>query len=624
MTDKDNVGTPEEESNIDQINQLITNSKETEPYVEMQPEIVNQAEESKTEDQASSENKSEVKKTETKLVQPKTEKSVQEKPQQKTVQQPKTIQKQAKKTETKKAAKEISNKKAEDKKIEKRPVQPKTEKSVQEKPQQKTVQQPKQVKKQAKKIEIKKAAKEAISTKAKKIFNANKSPKEEKMVNHKEHKEHKEKFRIKKNTLLWIGIGILAIILIVALILILTSGKSYKPVVMNETNNSVAAIVNGEPIYSQDIMKEYNGLSAPLQSVYTVEVLLNKSIDDMLLYQEAKNTDIKIAQEEIQSQIDAIKIQNKLTDTAFENALAQQNMTVKQAEDIIEKNLLIRKLLNATVLNNITVTDEQIKSYYDLNIDQFKVAEKVTVQHILVLVTDNFTDDMAKAKIEKIQKELNATNFCDLVAKYSEDPGSLSTCGKYTFARGEMVSEFENPSFNMSIGETTIVKTVYGYHLIKKLEAIPARTMTLSEASDKINTTIHDETAQKKFDALLVDLRAKASIINYMTKTDTNETIVNTEKNLDDFAKCITASNATFYGASWCTHCNNQKDMFGSSLQYVNYVECAVEGQPNVQTKACTDAGISGYPTWIINGKSYPGEQTLANLAKLTGCTAPQ
>ena len=80
----------------------------------------------------------------------------------------------------------------------------------------------------------------------------------------------------------------------------------------------------------------------------------------------------------------------------------------------------------------------------------------------------------------------------------------------------------------------------------------------------------------------------------------------------------------TFYGAYWCPHCQNNKDMFGSSFKYVKYVECAVEGNPQLQTPECEKAGISGYPTWQVNGQAYAGEQTLEGLAKLSGCQLPQ
>jgi glutaredoxin len=93
------------------------------------------------------------------------------------------------------------------------------------------------------------------------------------------------------------------------------------------------------------------------------------------------------------------------------------------------------------------------------------------------------------------------------------------------------------------------------------------------------------------------------------------ETIIN---KYDAFAKCITQKNATLYGASWCPHCNDQKELFGAELEHINYVECA--SPSGGQTSACSTAKITAYPTWIINGQKTTGAKTLEELAKLTGC----
>ncbi len=88
---------------------------------------------------------------------------------------------------------------------------------------------------------------------------------------------------------------------------------------------------------------------------------------------------------------------------------------------------------------------------------------------------------------------------------------------------------------------------------------------------------------------------------------------------MDTFAKCLTAKGATFYGASWCGHCANQKKMFGDSFKNVNYIECATpDGQG--QTDACKFAGITGYPTWDISGERMSGEIPLETLSEKTGC----
>jgi len=101
-----------------------------------------------------------------------------------------------------------------------------------------------------------------------------------------------------------------------------------------------------------------------------------------------------------------------------------------------------------------------------------------------------------------------------------------------------------------------------------------------------------------------------------------NEFFVPTQpiNNYDNFAKCLTEKGATFYGTYWCPHCSNQKKLFGSSLKYVNYVECDPKGE-NAKPELCSQSNITGYPTWIINGTHYEGEQSLQELSSLAGCS---
>ncbi len=90
---------------------------------------------------------------------------------------------------------------------------------------------------------------------------------------------------------------------------------------------------------------------------------------------------------------------------------------------------------------------------------------------------------------------------------------------------------------------------------------------------------------------------------------------------LDNLAKCLTKNGARFYGAYWCPHCANQKALFGSSIKYVTYIECADPTNPDQQNAVCTDAGISGYPTWTFaSGRQLSGEVPLDELAKEAEC----
>mgnify|MGYP001571635365 FL=1 len=92
----------------------------------------------------------------------------------------------------------------------------------------------------------------------------------------------------------------------------------------------------------------------------------------------------------------------------------------------------------------------------------------------------------------------------------------------------------------------------------------------------------------------------------------------------DGFATCLKDKGAVFYGAFWCTHCQSQKKLFGSSQKLLSYVECSsLDGQSQLQI--CKDKKITGYPTWTFaDGTSLNGEIPLQQLADKTSCVLPQ
>ena len=84
---------------------------------------------------------------------------------------------------------------------------------------------------------------------------------------------------------------------------------------------------------------------------------------------------------------------------------------------------------------------------------------------------------------------------------------------------------------------------------------------------------------------------------------------------LDSFAKCIADKGLTMYGAYWCPHCQNVKALFGSSFEYMKYVECTEHAD------VCTAQGVKGYPTFIFSdGRRLVGEKNLNELSEATGC----
>ena len=83
----------------------------------------------------------------------------------------------------------------------------------------------------------------------------------------------------------------------------------------------------------------------------------------------------------------------------------------------------------------------------------------------------------------------------------------------------------------------------------------------------------------------------------------------------NEFAQCLTDAGVSMGGTDWCSHCSDQKAMFGNSFEFIDYHNCDFE------ESWCTEHGITGFPTWVFSdGPNRPGVQQLRTLADLSGC----
>ncbi len=140
-------------------------------------------------------------------------------------------------------------------------------------------------------------------------------------------------------------------------------------------------------------------------------------------------------------------------------------------------------------------TQEQIQAYYSAHQTDYSVPEEVDSRHILITVApdaDAKTVAAAQAKAEMVLKLLKAGgSWKDLAKKYSDDPGSKDTGGELGFVqKGRMVPEFDNAIFSQKIGDTEIVRSQFGFHVVQVEARKPAQTQSLSEALPSIKATL--------------------------------------------------------------------------------------------------------------------------------------
>jgi len=155
----------------------------------------------------------------------------------------------------------------------------------------------------------------------------------------------------------------------------------------------------------------------------------------------------------------------------------------------------------------VVVPTADIEKEYNNNVEQYTTPEQVRASHIL-LKTEGKDDAAVKAKAEELLKQARGgADFAELARKNSEDEASAKNGGDLDyFGKGRMVPEFDAAVFAMQPGQISdLVKTQYGYHIIKLVDKKPATTRSLAEVRQQLT----DQLAYQKAQAQAADLAQK-------------------------------------------------------------------------------------------------------------------
>lgn len=204
------------------------------------------------------------------------------------------------------------------------------------------------------------------------------------------------------------------------------------------------------------------------------------------------------------------KVTDKEIDQEIENLKemygVQYDLAVQQSgEEAIRKMVRLDLLRQKAAMDDIKVTDEELKKYYN----EYK--PKVRASHILV--DDEKTAKEIKAKLEK------GEDFAKLAKQYSKDTGSAQNGGDLGwFGPGKMVEEFEKAAYTLNVGEiSNPVKTQFGYHIIKVTDK--EKKKSFDEMREEIEyevkkSKLDTSKVQSKLDELMkdanVDIKDKA------------------------------------------------------------------------------------------------------------------
>ncbi len=189
----------------------------------------------------------------------------------------------------------------------------------------------------------------------------------------------------------------------------------------------------------------------------------------------------------------------------------------KSQYQIAEKRVVEYGLVDLTKLRqNVQISDDDLKVKYQRDIQQYEVPNRVHVEHILFMTVgkpDAEVDEIKKKAEDVLQQLKKGAKFEDLAKKNSEDPGTKDKGGDLGWiVQGQTVPEFEKVAFSLQPGTVSdLVKTQYGFHIIKVLAKETAHTKPFDEVKDSIRApmmlTKADDEASKIAEQLAAAIR---------------------------------------------------------------------------------------------------------------------
>jgi peptidyl-prolyl cis-trans isomerase D len=163
-------------------------------------------------------------------------------------------------------------------------------------------------------------------------------------------------------------------------------------------------------------------------------------------------------------------------------------------------------------MSQVKVDEDENKTYYEDNVDKFKEEKQVKARHILFTLPANATAEVEKTVKERAEKVLEKArtgeDFTKLAKEYSEDTSTKDNGGDLGyFQKGQMVDEFETAAFSLAKGGiSNLVKTTYGYHIIKVEDIRDARTKDFNEVHDQIAAMLATNKAKELADEKMLNL----------------------------------------------------------------------------------------------------------------------
>jgi peptidyl-prolyl cis-trans isomerase SurA len=303
---------------------------------------------------------------------------------------------------------------------------------------------------------------------------------------------------------------------------LIIAAMSIQPTFAAETCNRVVAIVNDDVITLHELnkkMQELTGLAPEdlrfqdeERYLQTRREVLEHIINDRIAQEKIRELGIQVTDEQVDSTVEQVKRENKLTQEDLVAGLKQEGMSYEKYRQKIKRDLERFKLINFEVKSKIIVRDEDIVAYYEENKDKFSNEGQVRLAGIFLLrenpEDDRELDELIKKGEAILARLEQGEDFGDLVRAFSQGPGVEEGGDLGTFKLTDLDSELRKVVKGIPEGGFSgLIVASNGVQVLRVVEKQGGESQSLEDVRDTIYGILYREEMDKVYAAWLKELR---------------------------------------------------------------------------------------------------------------------
>lgn len=291
-----------------------------------------------------------------------------------------------------------------------------------------------------------------------------------------------------------------------------------------EVVDKILVVVNDEIVTQGDVDRVLVPVYAQYKNLYDGQELIEKIdevrenvlkrlVEDKLLLTEAKKKEITVEEEELKQRVDDVR-KRFSTEEKFKQALDSEGVSLSKLEKNFKDRIMMEKFVNSEVNTKISVSPNELWSYYEANRDDFKEPKMVKVRSILIKIEENRPEKEALKSAQKILYRLQeGSDFALLAKEYSDGPYADSGGDMGWVRDGQLMERINGLIFEMNEGDiSSILKTKLGFHIFKVEEKRDTETKTFAEAKKHIEKLLYSTKREERLRNLLEKLKENAYI----------------------------------------------------------------------------------------------------------------